>query len=181
MATPPDFTTGQVLTAAQMNGIGMWLVKTQVIGSGSGTVVVPSAFNGDFEAYQIVVSGGATGGGDYGINMRLGSTVSGYYYTGEYRNFPNTVNNVIAGNNAAEWGAVGIATGNTLSANIFVNNPFLNKNSIFSAPYVYNNPQGGLANMGGYLADNNSYTSFTLFMNASTFSGGTIRVYGFRK
>lgn len=181
MATPPTFTTGQVLTAASMNAVGMWLVKSQTIGSGSGTVVVPSAFSSDYDAYQIVVSGGGTAGGDYGLNMRLGSTVSGYYFTGEYRNFPNTVNNVIAGNNASEWGAVGIATVNSLQANIFVTNPFLTRNTYFSAPYIYNNAGGGLANMGGFLADSNSYTAFTLFINASTFTGGTIRVYGFRK
>lgn len=181
MATPPTFTTGQVLTAAQMNAVGMWLVKSQTIGAGSSNVVVPSAFSSDYDAYQIVVSGGGTTAGEYGLNMRLGSTVSGYYYTGEYRNFPNTVNNVISGNNASEWGAVGIATPNTLQANIFVTNPFLTKNTFFSAPYIYNNPAGGLANMGGYLADSTSYTGFTLFINASSFSGGTIRVYGFRK
>ena len=32
MATPPDFSVGQVLTAAHMDAVGLWLVKTQTKG-----------------------------------------------------------------------------------------------------------------------------------------------------
>lgn len=180
MPTPPTFAVGQVLTAAQMNSIGLWKVKSQSIGSGSGTVVVPNAFSADFDSYQIVVSGGALAAGDYGINMRLGSTITGYYYTGTYLTYGNASSWIGAGN-AAEWGAVGIATTNSLMANIFVANPFLTKNSFFVADYTYNNPAGGRAQMSGYLANNTSYSSFTLFINASTFTSGDITVYGYRK
>jgi hypothetical protein len=31
MATPPDFVDGQVLTAAQMNAIGLWLVRSSIV------------------------------------------------------------------------------------------------------------------------------------------------------
>lgn len=151
-----------------------------IINNGTASVAVANAFSSLYDSYQIIVTGGGTNGGDYGVNMRLGATVSNYYYVGEYRNFPNTVNNVINGAGAAEWGAVGIATANNLAANVFVNMPFLTKNSYFAASYIYSNPAGGLAQMGGYLADNNSYTGFTLFINASSFAGGTIRVYGYR-
>ena len=33
MATPPDFSSGQVLTSSAMNSVGLWLVKTQTVGT----------------------------------------------------------------------------------------------------------------------------------------------------
>jgi len=162
---------------------GLELVKTQTIGSAVTSVSVTNAFSSSYDSYQITVTGGVCAA-DYGLNMRLGSTTSGYYYVGEYRLYTNssatTTNGTILGANADKWEAVGIATTNTLSANIFVNNPFLAKNSFFSAEYVYNHPAGGKASMSGYLADSNQYTDFTLFIGATNMTGGTIRVYGYR-
>lgn len=158
---------------------GLVLVKTQTIGTSVASVTVTNAFSSSFNAYQIIVSGGAMNSGDYGLNMYLGSTRSGYYYTGTYHTYGNT-SAWIGAANAAEWGAVGIATTNTLQANISLSGPNLAKNTYFSSTYIYGHPSGGRAAMGGYLADNTQYTSFTLFVNASTMTGGTIRVYGYR-
>lgn len=176
----PSFNTGDVLTAADMNAVGLWLVKTQAIINGQNNVVVSNAFSADYDNYLVMVSGGGTNGGDYGINMRLGSTIGGYYYYGEYINYANTFANAINGAGVAEWGAVGIASVPNLMARINVHSPFQTRPTYFSADYTYNNPGGGRANMAGYLNDSTSYSAFTLFINASTFSGGTIRVYGYR-
>jgi hypothetical protein len=66
MATPPDFTTGQVLTAAQMNAVGMWkMTPTSVSGSGTAlsgsnvdltnatAPVINGVFTSDFDFYRI--------------------------------------------------------------------------------------------------------------------------------
>jgi len=183
MTTPPTFVTGTVLTAASMNAVGMWLVKSQAISTsvGVGSVTVTDAFNSDFDAYQIVVSGGAMTAGDYGLNMTLGSTTTGYYYSGYYLTYGNTNPFNLNGANVGFWGAAGIGTTSTLSANIFVNNPYLAQNTYFHCAYTYGNPAGGHSFNGGYLANNTQYTSFTLSVAASSFIGGNIRVYGFRK
>jgi hypothetical protein len=178
--TYPAFNSGEVLTASDMNAVGLWLVKTQTIGTGVASVTVNGAFSANYDNYLIMVTGGGTTAGDYGINMRLGGTVGGYYYYGEYINYANTFANAINGAGVAEWGAVGIASTTNLMARVNVHSPFQTKPTYFSADYTYNNPGGGRANMAGYLNDSNSYTDFTLFINASTFSGGTIRVYGYR-
>jgi hypothetical protein len=49
MATPPDFSSGAVLTAAQMNSVGLWLVKTQTVG----TTVSSVAVTGDENACHL--------------------------------------------------------------------------------------------------------------------------------
>ena len=178
------FASGEILTASDTNtylaNAGLVYVTQTTIGSGAASVTINNCFSATYNSYEIVITGGGTTSGDYGINMRLGSTTTGYYFVGEYRNYANTVNNVINGNNAGQWEATGIATTNTLAAKIFVHNPFLTKNSFYSATYVYNNTAGGIAQMGGYLNDSTSYTGCTFFMNASTFSGGTITIYGHR-
>lgn len=178
------FAVGELVTASDANtylaNSGLDFVKSQTIGSGVSSVTVTGAFSSTWDAYNIVVTGGNMSAGDYGINMRLGSTTTGYYYTGTYLTFGN-VGSWIGASNAAEWGAVGIATTNTLYANVIVHNPNLTKNSYFQSDYIYGHPAGGRANMAGYLADNTAYTSFTLFVNASSFAGGTITVYGYRK
>lgn len=178
------FTTGEVLTASDcnqfLNNGGLVYITQATISSGASSVTINNCFSAAYNSYEIVITGGGTNGGDYGINMRLGSTTTGYYFVGEYRNYANTVNNVINGSNTAQWEALGIASTNTLAAKVFVHNPYLAKNTFYSSTYVYNNTAGGMAQMGGYLNDSNSYTGCTFFMNASTFSGGTITIYGNR-
>ena len=43
----PVFASGDVLNASDMNGVGLWLVKTQTIGTGVSSVVVTGAFSAD--------------------------------------------------------------------------------------------------------------------------------------
>lgn len=159
---------------------GLQLIKTQTIGSGVGSVTVTNAFSSTYDAYQIVVSGGAMDAGEYGLNMTLGSTTTGYYYAGYYITYSNTNPWNLNGSNAAFWGGAGIATPNGLSANIFLNNPYLAKHTLFQASYIYNNSAGGQGSNGGYLANSTQYTDFTLAISASSMTGGTIRVYGYR-
>lgn len=99
MATPPDFAVGQVLTSAHMDAVGLWLVKSQTIGSGVPNVEVTGAFSSDFDAYKIVVSGGAASASGP-LSLKLGSTTSGYYggYAPEWTSFTPTFNNVTIGN-----------------------------------------------------------------------------------
>ena len=54
MATPPDFTAGSVLTAAQMNAIGLWRIKQVTLATG--TTDITSCFSADYVAYRIVFS-----------------------------------------------------------------------------------------------------------------------------
>ena len=91
MATPPDFTAGQILTAAQMNQIGLWkITPTSVSGTGAtidsdGSVVVlgggtnftvNGAFSADYSSYKIIVSNFRlnTAGG---LFMALGTSNTG--------------------------------------------------------------------------------------------------------
>jgi len=74
----PVFTAGETLDASEMNAVGLWLVKTQTIGTGVSSVAVTSAFSTNYDTYRIVVSGGVATNTDV-MRLTLGSTTTGYY------------------------------------------------------------------------------------------------------
>lgn len=83
MATPPTFTTGQVLTAAQMNSVGLWLVGS---GTLSGTSTIASnCFSSDFTNYRLVCYVSTASGGEAFVKLRnSGGTSSASYDWGLY-------------------------------------------------------------------------------------------------
>ena len=175
MATPPTFSSGAVLTAAQMSAVGLWLVKTQAVGTGVSSVTLSDAFSTDYDNYLIVDSGGsASVDGPY--RLTFGSSATGYYWALIYGSFNGGAVNLDGGNNLTFWNyAGGSATRNGL---IEVNNPFLATNTELRARVRYSTVYG---NNVGIHAVASSFTSFTITPASGTMTGGTIRVYGYRK
>jgi len=175
MATPPDFTAGQVLTAAQMNAIGLWLVKTQTIGSAVSSVTVSDAFSADYDAYKITITGGVASTA-IDLKLQLGATTSGYRQQaliGGYGNTPTALGST----GEASFIRAGGGTSDTLNMNVELLNPFLAKPTIFAGQF--NNTTNYVV-VGGYLDGTTSYTAFTILTSSGTITGGTIRVYGYR-
>ena len=56
--TYPSFSAGEVFRAQDANAVGLWLVKSQTIGTGVSSVTVTDAFSADYDSYKIVISGG---------------------------------------------------------------------------------------------------------------------------
>ena len=181
MPTPPDFSVGQVLTAAHMDAVGLWLVKTQTIGTAVTSVPVTDAFSADFVNYKITISGGA-GSNSAGCTLQLGSTNSGYYTAGTGRDY---VGGAISSNssNGANFLSAGLVTTDSIIADIELFAPQLAKRTFYKSTYIFGNPAGGgdMLYAAGY---QNSTTQFTGFTYATTggvtMTGGTIRVYGYR-
>lgn len=179
MAVPPDFVAGQVLTAAQMNLIGLWEVKTQTIGTAVSSVQVTGAFSSDYENYLIMISGGA-GSTAAGLRLTLGSTVTNYYQGAvRYLNDATTATDAV--NNGTSWSTGAMST-NTIDAYIILYSPNLAKRTTFTSQHALslaaNN--GFVQFSGGMLNDATQYTSFTFTPSSGTMTGGTIRVYGYR-
>jgi hypothetical protein len=179
MATPPVFTSGQILTAAQMNAAGLWLVKSQTIGSGVTSQAVTDAFTTDFEAYKIVVTGGVASAAAL-LSIQLGSTTSGYYYAHRALTYLG-VSADFSGANVANFQRIGVATTNTLFGNVDLINPFLAQNTLINYFFLDSRSTGEAGAGGGVLANATSYTGFTLAISSGTMTGGTIRVYGYNK
>ena len=55
MATPPVFSAGAVLTAAQMNAVGLWLI-TDASFSAQSTINVADVFTADYLNYRVIIN-----------------------------------------------------------------------------------------------------------------------------
>jgi len=175
--TYPVFATGDVLPASDMNAIGLWLVKTQTIGSAVSSVTVTSAFSSTYDNYLITVTGGtASGSGSIRMSMNA-STGSTYLLAGTYGNYG--VNSAVTYNPAAttSWADICPILGAGYSMVVNVAGPFA------SRPTYGNVESTNTVTFYKFSmteTSSNSNTGFTLTPAAGTLTGGTIRVYGYR-
>jgi len=174
------FVAGNVLTAAQLNDSyaatgGLRLVTKQTIGSGVSTVSVTSAFNANFDAYKIVISGG---GCNYSgtITFQLSGLTTGYYGNLIYANYSSATPSSAGYSNIASITHAGGTDSTSVFMNMDVINPFLAKQTYFTGLFL------DASNAGTFNAKQTSATSatgFTLTPVGGTLTGGTIYVYGY--
>lgn len=178
MATPPTFSSGAVLTAAQMNSVGLWLIKTQTIGNAVSSVSVTGAFSADYENYQIIISGGvASVAGD--LRFTLSGSTASYYSSIIYAPFATGTVAGVAGANIAYW-TPGDGSTSALAMNLFLSSPFLTKTTQMTANRMINNTTGSSATTSGFHNVASSYTGFVITPASGTLTGGTIAVYGYK-
>jgi hypothetical protein len=179
MATPPTFSSGAVLTAAQMNAVGLWLVKTQTVGSAVSSVTVTGAFSADYDNYLILLSGG-TGSAAASIGIEIGGSTTGYYGFMTYGDATTSTVQGAGRNNTALLNWVGGVQGASQAAHVSVQvlGPFKTAYTKF-ANGTYQNA-GAYGTMQGEHRVATSYTSFKLVPDTGTLTGGTIAVYGYK-
>jgi hypothetical protein len=175
--TYPVFTNGTVLPASDLNAIGLWLVKSQTVGTGVSSVTVTDAFNSSFDNYRIIYSGGVqSASADVGV--QLGSATTNYYGTIIYSNFAGVSVLTAADNNANRFRFVGGGDGSFSMIAFDLLNPFDAKVTTIAS--TGNAGAGNFGTYNGRHAANTSFSAFTLIPGSGTFTGGTIRVYGYR-
>jgi hypothetical protein len=177
--TFPSFGAGEVLTATDMNAVGLWLVKSQTVGTGVSSVTLSSCFNQDFDAYKVTWTGGACSAG-FNVRLQLGSATANYTNSLIYNTFAApaaVVGAALVSTTHWEWAGAGNTT--TAFLNCDVLSPFLAENSRMIANWT---PPDAAGWSNGILLDTTSHTSLTLTPGiAGTFTGGTVCVYGYKK
>lgn len=176
----PVFATGDVLNASDMNAVGLWLVKTQTVGSAVTSVTVTGAFSADYDNYRIIYDGG-TASTNAAFNIQLGATATGYHYCIVYGQYNAATPLGVGAANTTSWPNAGrqSTARNSLVVDIF--NPFLSTYSgIRYGGTDYLATTGFTITGSGMLNDTSSYTAFTINAGAGNITGGTIRVYGYR-
>lgn len=174
----PDFSPGEVLTAAAMDSIGLWLISTTTIGTGVTSVPVNNCFPTAYSHFKIVIDNTDTNNtASHDIQLQ-GISTSTY----------------LSGGNFMTWGASGI-TGygpafNTtwiVSANVVAGTATLIQMDIWNPNNTRRKFMTGTSMAGnGHFFTNHLSTSsstatgFTLSKSGNTMTGGTIRVYGYR-
>jgi hypothetical protein len=175
----PVFATGDVLNASDMNAVGLWLIKTQTIGSGVSSVTVTGAFSSSFNRYKITIDGGVSSA-IADLQIKLGSTATGYYGFLTYGSYTSNTVNGFALNNGTSIGYAGCGSTNSLFMDCELSNPFETTRTTVTSRFAVTATTSSSAHFTGFLNDSSSYTAFTITPNTGTLTGGTIRVYGYR-
>jgi len=174
----PDFSPGEVLTAAAMDSIGLWLVKTQTVGAGVGSVTVSDAFSADYDNYRIIYSGGSLSS-SAACGLRVGGATTNYKYVLIWSSaLGGAVNQASATTaNFFPFAGGGDTDGVFLSCDILA--PFLSGSftGFATGSYLQTNDFGTCQ---GKHVVQQSNTSVTVLPSTGTMTGGTIRVYGYR-
>ena len=135
----PLFTTGDVLTASDMNAVGLWRVTnctvTSVggtaatasngvitIGTGNTSVTVNNAFSSDYLNYKVIINGNSASAQN-DIQIRYsGTTTNSYYWNVAYFAY---------GSGALIGAGTGPVSGGTI-AQAFTNEPWYSSIEIFN-------------------------------------------------
>jgi hypothetical protein len=181
--TFPVFASGDVLNASDMNAVGLWLVKTQTIGSGVASVTITSCFSAQYDNYLISFSDmtASASGVLYG-KLTVGTTPQTNGWTG---NTFFIVNGAAGGlgnatiTNAAffELGSITSTAGYKNASTCNLQAPFLTT----QARSQYSNADDNYFRFSAtQLANTTSYDGLQISPSSGTITGGTIRVYGYR-
>ena len=176
--TFPTFASGDVLNATDMNAVGMWLVKSQTVGSAVSSVTVTGAFSSAYDNYRIIYTGG-TASASTDIGLKLGASVTGYYASLQFQLVTAGTVSAAGTNNGAAWAWIGGAVaGQAVHASFDLLSPFATSyTKVRNGSYQSGD---GYGIMNGEHRVATSYTDFILTVATGTITGGTIRVYGYR-
>jgi hypothetical protein len=179
--TFPTFVNGDPLGSSDLNAVGLWLVKTQAVGSGAATIDVTGCFDSTYQNYRVSYTGGV-GSANLNLNLQflIGTTptASNYFGGRGYFNVGGGTWQVGVDNGTTSFTAGSASTVFALVA-IDVQLPNVNGPTFANGPY--NRLDNGLVGHGWtHQTSTSQFTGFRLTTSTGTVSGGTIRVYGYR-
>ena len=166
-------TVGPAVAAAS----GLTLISTTTIGTTVSSVTVSSAFSATYDAYKIIVTGGASSASNTALRLTLGATVTGYAMQLVYGSYANTPLAAGATSQSSWLYTGGSASTTTLAFFCELYNPFLTELTFVQGVSLSTGDAGFAA---GFLNDTTSYTAFTITPASGTITGGNVRVYGYQ-
>ena len=126
MAVPPVFVAGAVLTAAQMNQIGLWRTKAQTSFSAASSIVADNVFTSDFETYCVIVRYTTTSTTGLAFRLRAGGVTAATNYNRALFTSTTTATSGTATSATSVTGLMNATNGAFESLSIFwVNGPQL--------------------------------------------------------
>jgi hypothetical protein len=157
---------------------GLTQILSQTIGTGVSTVTVSSAFSASFDAYKVIVCDFVNSASP-GIYVKFNnSTGSTYNSVLTYFGYSTSVS-VNANTNASSLGiqvALGATTSTSMEFDVL--SPFLSRRTgVRGSCMQSSNPSISI----GMDTNEASSTGFTITFSSGTITGGTVRVYGYKK
>lgn len=175
------FTSGQVLTAAQMttlqNNIALTYIKSVNVGTTVGSVTVSDCFSSAFDSYEILYSGGLSSNTEVLYMTLAGITTGSYYSAGAQNTSGSGTYNGIGAAAQTKW-QVASCTPTRFGLTMTIHHPYLVLQKYTRCEFASDYSTGWT---GGVCNNTLSVTAFTFLPGAGTLTGGTISVYGYRK
>jgi hypothetical protein len=166
-----------------MDSIGLWLVKTQAVGTGVASVTVTDAFSSSYENYRIIIDSVAGGTGSMSMQLN-GATGSTYLMGGTFFTFGSATVNGYGPAATTSWVDAFALETNTSNGVMDIFAPNLAKRTAATANSIKSGIAGGATNAHYFMnfleTSTAQHTGFTLTPVAGNMTGGTIRVYGYR-
>jgi hypothetical protein len=159
------------------------LIKSQTIGTSVSSVTVTGAFSAIYDAYKIIVSGGASTVLNANLSyleLKLGAAATGHNSNLIFAPWgAGSVSNVNTSNGGAFLYSGSVST-DSLHADLTLVNPFLTKPT-YGTAYFSDGTNGGTVQL--RQTGDTSFTDFTFSRptGAGVMTGGNIAVYGYRK
>lgn len=181
MATPPDFTAGAVLTAAQMDKIGMFLVGTMTFSS-STSQSLDDVFTSDYRRYLVawdLRQAAGINADNVFIKLRKDGTdaITGYNNTWIYT-LRTSASPLTAYDATGTQLTIGYAGSNAASGFVYVSTPAISGPTGFVWQGGGNGPtQGIIASGQGSHTTSDVYDGLTI--NGPTLTG-QVNIYGMR-
>lgn len=188
--TYPSFLAGDILTATDMNAVGLWKIFPSnvvngtvsdgvvTIGANVATCRVEGVFSSNYNNYLVLMSGVKAQTGTNTLRLQLGTAGGNNFYGSTYYDSYLGTSGTIRFNNAAQIEiGYGEATLGEQWTRLEIAAPNLARSTAMSGQYYGNTYSGWFA---GTRADSVQYTNFTINAAGNNMNGGTIRVYGYR-
>jgi hypothetical protein len=179
--TYPVFASGDVLNAADMNGVGLWKVAS---GSLSSAVNFVGCFSANYTNYKMIVTVDTHSGGAANIvaqplvGTTPNTTAADYRNAGMEQAYSASPSIVVFGNggSVASW-PLGRLNGDGASAIFYTEifNPFATQKTFFKSEYV---DSGYSGRTGGLVTVTTSYDGIRLTGPTMT---GNVTIYGYNK
>jgi hypothetical protein len=181
----PVFAVGEVLTAADMNQIGLYKVASGTLSSTATNFV--GCFTSNYRNYRIVVdqiSLSATGEIFWRTLSGTTAETSGYRFA--YLGYTTQAATANSNNNAAAVASTGFST-STIVDNVIIGSftmdifgPAIAQRT-FSQNHAYSFPNGNAFRIGGCLQNNSSaYDGIQFLTNSAVTMSGNVTIYGYR-
>lgn len=194
----PSFNAGDVLTAADMNAVGLWKVTPTVSGTGatvSGSSVILTAapdpyikcFSADYRNYLIIASFTAfSGAGATGISMRAANgttpntTAANHRWALSEASYATGAAVVASNNGTIASLTFGRYDGTTAfaTASVQIQNPFDSANNWSYWTQYRDGTVTGTSS--GFLTVTTSYDSFNVRIDGTRTMTGRIDIYGYK-
>jgi hypothetical protein len=190
-------TNGHTLVADSAEATGLkWaapssgaltLIKSQTIGSAVSSITVSDVFSSTYDNYCIILSGGVASVNNW-ITLQLGSTTSGYYAVTHYSSANQSSALGVGSENGSNFTYAGAGSADSLNSFIILEAPNLAKKTSFFSRAMRTSTTANYSTAiigSGFENSTTQHTAFTLSgsdvgSGAGTFTGGTIKVYGYQ-